>query len=171
MAKKKQITVLEFRCGTRDGFTAQDVLPPSKHPDTGHPYRWGGKGDWRSIPVIPPELMIVWQQELISRREKRKDRTPLLNGVEDTPRQRARVADALSHVSADCSYELYRDMVWAILWLGWSDAEDIAERWCQSAPHRYEEASFDAVIASYDEARSPTIGTIIHHARMGGWDG
>ena len=43
MRKKKEITVLEFRCGTADGLTVQDVLPPSMHPDTGMPYRWGGK--------------------------------------------------------------------------------------------------------------------------------
>lgn len=61
MDKEKQITVLEFRCGTREGLTVQDTLPPSIHPDTGRPYRWGGKGDWRAIPEIPAALLAVWQ--------------------------------------------------------------------------------------------------------------
>jgi putative DNA primase/helicase len=67
----KQITdpetgemVLEFRCASANGLTVQDVLPPSIHPDTGKPYEWGGKGNWRSIPTITPPLLIVWQSLL-----------------------------------------------------------------------------------------------------------
>lgn len=174
MPKVKQITVLELRCATSEGLTVQDVLPPSIHPDTGKPYCWGGKGDWRDIPLIPPQLLDVWQQELAARKAKRartKGRLSLFKGVDDTPRQRARVADALSHISADCSYECYIEVVWAILSLGWDDVEDIAEQWCQSAPHRFEQPSFNAVVASFDETRSPTMGTIIHFARAGGWNG
>ncbi len=172
--KAKPVTVLEFRCATRDGLTVQDVLPPSIHPDTGQPYRWGGKGDWRTIPEIPSELLKVWQQELAARqigRTCRKSRLALFKAVEDTPRQRARVADMLRHVSADCDYERYRDMVWAILSLGWVDAEDIADQWCQTAPSRYEEANFWNVVNSYDSYRTPTIGTIHHYAKEGGWNG
>lgn len=172
--EEKQITVLEFRCGTSDGLTVQDVLPPSIHPDTGMPYLWGEKGDWRQIPEIPAALLAAWQQVLIARQTTRtrpKGRLSLFNSVQDTPRQRARVAVMLSHISADCSYELYRDMVWAILSLGWHDGEDIAEAWCLTAPHRFEEDSFLNVANSYDDTRSPTIGTIIYHARAGGWNG
>lgn len=174
MPKAKQITVLELRCATSDGLTVQDLLPPSIHPDTGQPYKWGGKGDWRDMPVIPAALLAVWQQEVFLRRVKRrrlKGKLSLSKRIVDTPRQRARVAAALGYISADCAYERYRDIVWAILSLGWNDAEDVAEQWCQSAPHRFEQASFDAVITSYDEKRSPTIGTIIYCARAGGWDG
>ncbi len=36
----------EFRCGTKDGFTVQDVLPPSYSPrHRASPYEWGGAGD------------------------------------------------------------------------------------------------------------------------------
>lgn len=172
--EERQATVIEFRCATRDGLTVQDVLPPSIHPDTGQPYRWGGKGDWRALPLIPTLLLEVWQQELAARASsatRRKGRLSLFKAVDDTPRQRARVAEMLCHVSADCSYELYRDMVWAILSLGWDDAEDIAEQWCRSAPHRYEEPDFRNVVNSYDSSRTPTIGTIHHHAKQGGWNG
>ena len=171
---QKQITVLEFRCGTRDGLTVQDVLPPSIHPDTGMPYRWGGKGDWRNIPLIPSALLSLWQEELETRevhRVRNKGRLSLFKGVEDTPRQRARVAEMLRHVSADCSYELYRDMVWALLSLGWDDGEEIAKQWCLTAPDRFEDISFYGVVASYDDTRTPTIGTIFYHARAGGWNG
>jgi putative DNA primase/helicase len=174
MSKKKEITVLEFRCGTADGLTVQDVLPPSMHPDTGMPYRWGGKGDCSSIPEIPAALLAAWQQELAARkvsRKRRKGRLSLCSSVEDTPRQRARVADMLSHISADCSYELYIEMVWAILSLGWHDGEDIAKAWCLTVPDRFKEDKFWVVANSHDALRTPTIGTIIYRARAGGWNG
>jgi putative DNA primase/helicase len=65
----KQITdpdtgevILEFRCATANGRTAQDVLPPSIHPQTGKPYEWAGKGNWRSIPSLPEALLSAWQR-------------------------------------------------------------------------------------------------------------
>lgn len=172
--RERQVTVLEFRCATRDGLTVQDVLPPSIHPDTGLPYRWGGKGTWRAIPVIPNLLLTIWQDE-VDRQFARRSRCGVgsrpNHAVEDTPRQRAHVAEMLRHISADCSYELYRDVVWAVLWLGWEDAEDIAEQWCRTAPERFEELDFYNVVNSHDLSRSPTIGTLYHHARAGGWHG
>ena len=168
------LTVLEFRCATRDGLTVQDVLPPSIHPETGLPYRWGGKGDWRDIPEIPQTLLTVWQQELAARetgRARRKGRLSLFGGVDDTPRQRATLQAQLQHISADCSYEFYRDIVWAILSFGWPDVEELARQWCETVPDRFEEDDFYNVVNSHDSTRSPTIGTIYYHARQGGWHG
>lgn len=105
---------------------------------------------------------------------KAKRQSPLLaafKSIPDTPRQRAVLAQATSYISADCDYDVYCDIVWAHLSLGWHDAEDIAKQWCQTAPHRYEEAHFNQLVASYDVTKTPTVGTIIHHARLGGWDG
>ncbi len=172
--EEKQITVLEIRCATRDGLTLQDVLPPSIHPDTDQPYRWGGKGDWRNIPEIPETLLNVWQQALAARetgRTRRKGRLSLFESVDDTPRQRATLQAQLQHISADCSYEFYRDIVWAILSFGWPDAEELARQWCETAPDSFEEDDFNNVVSSHDPTRSPTIGTIYYHARRGGWHG
>jgi putative DNA primase/helicase len=162
------LTVLEFRCATRQGLTVQDVLPPSIHPETGLPYSWGGNGDWRELPEIPAGVMAVWQQELARQSAKR---VSLFGGVDDTPRRRATLQGQLQHISADCSYELYRDIVWAILSFGWPDAEELARQWCETATDRFEEDDFHNVVNSHDPARSPTIGTIYHHARQGGWHG
>jgi hypothetical protein len=57
-------TVLEFRCASGNGLTVQDVLPPSIHPDTGKPYEWAGKGNWRATPTLPSALLTVWQSLL-----------------------------------------------------------------------------------------------------------
>ncbi len=75
----------------------------------------------------------------------------------------------LGFISADCSYERYRDIVWAILSLGWQDAEQLAKDWCQTAQHRFNEDEFDLVATSYDATRSPSMGTIVHFSREGGW--
>ncbi len=170
----KQITTLEFRCATRDGLTVQDVLPPSIHPDTGQPYRWGGKGDWRNIPVITDDLLTLWRTELASQtahRQHHKNLATSKHGVDDTPRKRAHLNVVLTFISADCTYELYRDMVWAILSLGWHDSEGLAKAWCLTAPHRFEEDDFWNVANSFDASRTPTMGTIIYYARAGGWNG
>jgi hypothetical protein len=53
--------ILEFRCASADGLTMQDVLPPSIHPDTGQPYKWGGKGDPACLPTMPDKLLDVWR--------------------------------------------------------------------------------------------------------------
>lgn len=167
-------TILEFRCATREGLTVQDVLPPSIHPETGGAYRWGGKGDWRELPTIPPALLGIWQAELDRRAiipRRSMLRAAIVGGLDDTPRKRALVNDLLSHISADCSYETYIEIVWAILSLGWLDAEQLARQWCRTAPSRYNETSFNTLVASYDPSRTPTIGTLYHHARQGGWNG
>lgn len=57
---RKPVPGLELRCGTRNGLTVQDVLPPSIHPDTQKPYVWAGGGNWRNLPVIPIEVLRAW---------------------------------------------------------------------------------------------------------------
>lgn len=158
--------VLEFRCASANGLTVQDVLPPSIHPDTGKPYTWGGKGDWRALPLMPPELLAVWPRQPALLPRTSVATTP------STPRARANLVVMLTKISADCSYDRYRDVVWAILGTGWPEAEDIAHMWCMSAPHRFEEPSFTAVVNSFDPNRTnrPTVGTIIYLAREGGAD-
>lgn len=95
----------------------------------------------------------------------------LWTAVSDTPRQRACLAELLRFISADCSYELYRSVVWAIMSTGWHDGEELARQWCITAPHRFEDDNFTAVATSHDPARTPTLGTLIYRAREGGWDG
>lgn len=58
---KKHYTIVELRAAT-DGSQKQDVLPPSKHPDTGRPYEWIVKppktlAEW---PTPPDWLLAIW---------------------------------------------------------------------------------------------------------------
>jgi len=52
----KRITVFELRAGL-----VQDVLPPSIHPGTGKPYTWRTPPSVDGLPVLPPELLAIWQ--------------------------------------------------------------------------------------------------------------
>lgn len=161
--------MLEFRCATAEGLTVQDVLPPSIHP-SGTVYQWMGEGSVLDIPEIPAALLAIWMGLIAA---KKATVVRVTTSIPETPRERARVEDMLQYVSADCSYDIYRNVTWAVLSTGWSHAEEIAERWCRTAPDRFEEDDFFNVVNSYDGGRlySSTLGTIVHLARAGGWNG
>ena len=91
----------------------------------------------------------------------------------DTPRKRAELAIILKFISADCSYERYRDVVWAILSVNWPDAEEIAHYWCLTALDRFEEESFKQIVGSYNPYHNlpVTLGSLVYWAREAGWNG
>ena len=166
---------IEFRCATKDDKTVQDVLPPSLHPD-GYKYQWVGNGDPLNILEIPSELLSLWLS-LISNSNRvllqKLNPTYLPSKIEESPRKIANIREALSHISADCDRELWRNIVWAILSTGWKCAEEIARDWSMSAPNKYDEDEFWILVNSYIPNHSSpiTIGTIYYHARQGGWNG
>lgn len=166
---------LEFRCATLDGKTVQDVLPPSRHP-SGTEYRWIGRGNPLLLPEIPESLIELWNK-LISKRAGVAGRNFALGLImgqrPESPRQIAIIKDALSHISADCPYEVWRNIVWGIISTNWTCAEEIAEEWSRTAPNRYAEDAFWTLVNSYMPQRENqiTVGTIYHHARLGGWNG
>ena len=88
--------IIDFRQGTSLGTSAQDVLPPSKHP-SGSIYRWAGKGDWRRLPQIPAQLLAFWQSLL----EQEQQRTTPLEG-HATPASMAEVREALFAIDPSC---------------------------------------------------------------------
>lgn len=87
----------------------------------------------------------------------------------ETPENIERVKAQLAFVSADCSYEKWRDVVWAVHSSGWLAAEEIAREWSMTAPERFDEKALDQVVRSFDHTRGITLGTLAHHAREGGW--
>jgi hypothetical protein len=167
-------SILEFRCATKDQKTVQDVLPPSIHPD-GHQYQWMGAGNPLSLPTLPLSLLKVWGLLIAnsSRVSQRMFGTPATSSRPETPRQIALVEEALLYINADCPYETWRNVVWAVLSTGWKRAEAIAQAWSSSAPDRYNDDAFWLVANSYMPTHSNPIslGTVYHHARAGGWHG
>jgi hypothetical protein len=168
-------SILEFRCATKDGKTVQDVLPPSVHPD-GHHYRWLSEGDRLHLPVIPKDLLGLWKTQS-DNKYRVANRTFLSQNFmcqrQETPGQIAIIQEALGHISADCSYPLWRNVICAILSARWQCAEDLALSWSQTAPDRFEWEAFWLVVKSYlpDHQRPISLGTLYHHARRGGWHG
>lgn len=58
---REPVTVLELR-GAADGKQAQDVLPPSRHPDTGKPYELVTPlRAVADLPELPAQLLEVWR--------------------------------------------------------------------------------------------------------------
>lgn len=67
-AKLKTYHALEFRCAASNGLTVQDVLPPTIHPETGHPYTfvYGDPilGHWSQLPPLPAVLEALWRAQM-----------------------------------------------------------------------------------------------------------
>lgn len=131
---------LELRC---DG--AQDVLPPSIHPDTGQPYEWiYGEplaGSWEQLPELPGELLDAWR----SLEREPAASAPLRRGVDV---HLLRLHLAAVRKSARDEYEDWMRVGMALhhetdggaegleLWDEWSaespkyvDSADLARRW------------------------------------------
>ncbi len=123
--------VLEFRCASANGLTVQDVLPPSIHPETGKPYQWAGKGDWRDIPEIPCQLLDIWQAQLKPAyvRPSPRDDTPRDSSIITLPPETIQhLRSALLSMRAD-DHALWVNVGMALkslgdvgrgLWLEWS---------------------------------------------------
>ncbi|MDB2372546.1 AAA family ATPase [Amylibacter sp.] len=91
----------------------------------------------------------------------------------ETPKNIQRVLDALGYVNADCSYEIWRDCVWALLSSGWNCAAELATNWSrQSAQHwKYGdgEKALQNLLAGFDPEKTVTLGTLFHHAFENGY--
>ena len=161
-------SMLEFRCASSDGLTVQDVIPPSIHP-SGTNYQWGGKGSILAIPTIPHILLDLWLSLIMP--PVKINQTAYIQPLE-SPREVARVQLALTYISADCDYETYRNVVWALMSTGWTNAIDLARNWCMSCIERYEEHGFDVVVESYDSVRERRIslGSLFKLAKEGGFN-
>ena len=161
-------SMLEFRCASSDGLTVQDVIPPSIHP-SGTQYQWGGKGSVLAIPTIPKSLLDIWLSLLNP--SPRHSPTVYIQPLQ-SPREVARVQLALTYISADCDYETYRNVVWALLSTGWTNSIDLAREWCMSCMNRYREHGFDIVVESYNPSRDQRIslGTLFKLAKEGGFN-
>ena len=164
----------EYRCQNKNGTTVADVVPPSIHP-TGKQYEWLTKRDLRSIPDIPSILLDDWKRRLAEEKAKYSApvRATFCNYEDETPRRVTVLRSQLDCISPDCSYEEWRDVVFAILSTGWSCAEQLALTWSERSD-KFNYRSYKALVDSYDRNRSGTQGvitkgTIYHYARLGGY--
>lgn len=164
--------MLEFRCASTHGKTVQDILPPSIHP-SGSTYKWLGDGDPLNIPPIPKSLLDLWfahAKPILDWKEFNQTSAPPAVNPE-TPRELARVRTMLSCINANCSREVWLQVVWGLLSTRWTTALQIAKDWSKTAPDKFNEADFATLVASFDKdyRTSYTLATVVYYARLGGW--
>lgn len=132
-----------------------------------------GHGQKREIVEATNVLLKIerewWPEAQLKTKQKPK---LLFYNYPDTPRKRAELDNMLRFISSDCSYERYRDVVWAILSTRWPDANSLAYKWCMTSPHCFDEINFTSVVNSFDADHENliTIGSIYYWAREGGWN-
>ncbi len=166
----KQITaakqaVYDLRCATANGLTVQDVLPPSVHPTTGQPYRWGGAGHWQRLPMLPMPLLDLWQTLLL---HVEPPEPPSTTAPANWDEVRSAVLAIDASVGRDewisVGMVLHREdpeRGWP-LWLEWSRRSDTkfpGERACATQWRSFRE----------DKASVVTLGTLFKLAGEHGW--
>jgi hypothetical protein len=165
------VTVYELRCATVSGVTVQDVLPPSIHPQTMQPYRWGGRGHWTRLPTIPQCILDMWQSML------QQDTERTIHTGETIPASWSEISDALEYISADCPRDDWATIGMALHWAGsQTDQLDqgfhIWNEWSKQSETKYpgeremlhQWQSFKA-----DKATAVKLGSLFHIARKAGW--
>lgn len=131
---------------------------------------WFSGNEASYSPMVNPEPLIIAGFMLIASPKPPKH---LSCALPETPRTKAELQKKLSYISADCSYETYRSVVWGILSTGWTCSEMLAKDWCKGSPDRFDESNFNSVVNSYNSSRTNpiTLGTLTFLARNGGWNG
>lgn len=100
----------------------------------------------------------AWLLNAINQTAPIKKRASRTNAVRvtrlaDTLENREVLNVLLSMTSADCAYDKWRNIVWGILSTGWLDAEQVALKWSESSPNRFDEKAFNRLIDSYEDGR------------------
>lgn len=164
---------LDFRCGTSNDLTVQDVMPPSIHPDTGQPYRWAGKGHWTRLPVIPQSLLDLWMS-LIGDTESTEQLPAFLSPPPSESWDEIRTM--LGHVNPDVSRKDWIDCGMAVhLRATQTDEKDQGfQVWHEWSAKGYKYPGEHAVRGQWnsfssDKGNLVTIGTLKHLAREHGW--
>lgn len=162
-----KVSVVDFRCGTLDDLTVQDVLPPSVHPVTQQPYQWAGNGHWSRLPMIPAELLDYWRALL-------KDVRPAtINGVNASWDE---IRSALIHISPDCHRDEWVHVGMALKLAGeqtfnpdeafkiWDDWSARGEKYKGQRETYTQWRSFRS-----EKNQIVTLGTLYHLASQYGW--
>jgi len=159
----------EMRCGTKANTTAQDVIPPTIHPLTGQPYRWGGRGDWSRLPTIPIELLDHWHEFV------KADSRKLIKSATNQWVSWDDIREALHHIDPGCDRDTWVSVGMALHSVYVPVAGDhpgliLWDEWSQGSVLKYKGlADLEACWRSFKPDSGITIGTLFHHAKQAGW--
>lgn len=76
----------------------------------------------------------------------------------------------LSAINPDIGYCHWRDILWAVAATGWDCSYDLAHSW-SSRGATWDEDVFNLVWDGFDGSRGIGFGTLVHHAKQGGYLG
>ena len=166
----ERVNFIDFRCGTGNGMTVQDVLPPSIHPVTRRPYQWGGKGRWDNLPIIPTELLDWWQGIIGA------DNSRVIKVDGGIKASWGEIESALYAISPHISRSEWITIGMALHWSGEQtgrvdDALALWDQW-SSGSHKYpgpHEIAVQWRAFSTKKPNTVTIGSLFHAARQVGW--
>lgn len=166
----KKYNYIDFRCGTANAATVQDVLPGAAiHPDTGKPYRWAGKGHFSRLPQIPAPLLDFWLKMLKKDSERKIQSGMGVNASWDE------IRSALNSISPDISRAEWINVGMALHWAGeqtnqLDEAFQIWDEWSQPSS-KYQPHIMEHQWLSFrsDKGSLVKLGTLYHAAREGGW--
>lgn len=169
------------------------------HPETGKPYDW--PSDWENpLDVSALDLTVITQQDAEDAcREFERlceeagweklsdasspsqaddaetdaaDALAELDPPDETDEEVARVKSALAVLSSDCSYEEWRNVLFALKWTRWDCAESLARDWSEESDD-FDPQAFKTVwrgAQKRDRGREVTLGTLFNMAKKVGWD-
>lgn len=165
--------VYELRCGTANGLTVQDVLPPSMHPTTGQPYRWAGRGNWQHLPMIPDALLDYWQRLLNT--DQAAD--SVIATGEAVPSSWIEIEEALTFIDPNCSRDEWINVGMALHYASvqtnmLSHGFMIWNQWSAKSQTKYPgERQVSVQWASFrpDKTHLVKLGTLFYYARLRGW--
>ena len=99
------------------------------------------------------------------------DRTVnVLAGWEESDANIEKVKNLLNECDPDCSYEIWRDLVWSVCWLQWDVGESLLIQWSSRAKQWVElgepQKKLARLVSDYDPSSTISIGTLIHRAQV-----
>jgi len=97
---------------------------------------------------------------------------------EENEKNISKVKDFLSYCNANCDYQIWRSLIWAVSSLNWDEGPRILVEWSQESESHWTydrfvktENELSQLISNYDPNRQPkiTIATLIAEAKSNGW--
>jgi putative DNA primase/helicase len=157
--------------------------------DGGYVVAWPSVGvnrtyAWLGTPDGSPDFGRIkdapdWLLDLCERRATAREDASTLNSdltsrpatppLEESESNVARVRSALSVISADCSYDQWRTVVFATHSLNWDCGYSLARDWSVTAPDRFDESALEKMWHSARPDGGIGISSLFHLARVAGW--
>ena len=126
--------MVDFRCVSATGNTQQDVFPGSIHPETHQPYQW--EGDPSNIPVIPSELLTLWQNLNEAKYQGKSERPT--QGIPFTQEEYSKIQRALSVIVDGEGYDTWLAVGMGLWMTGWDCGFELWDAWALKNCENYD---------------------------------